>query len=427
MVTPRIVANLVAFLVISAALVTYGAVTLLGNPLQRGDRISTTFEDASGVLTGFSASYDGVIVGRVADTELVEDGVRVTVELDPGITVPSDVEARVVRASAVGEQRVELNPVPGGGHGPPLRDGDEVPPSDQPAPPEISDVLETAATLFEHIPTDDLNVVLDEVAITLEGREQHLRELTTDLDLFSRQVLAHEESFRSLLESAPPVLDAVTSVSPELASALEDTATITQVLADRRFDLVALMQHGTQLAAVADEILSTDGANLACVLEDAASLSTFLGSPQTTSNLDRALGLNQAFFGPIDSLAVEGFAADVGYGAPARDDQRWLRVLTILPPGSPPAIAYHPQRPTPPTLPGAGCSNALGDGVGPAQQADAAPPAIGGTVIWPEDASPAEPGPEGSPPEPDPADRSTVAAVDPSTYNPVAALAAAQQ
>ncbi|OWY61493.1 hypothetical protein B7486_63495, partial [cyanobacterium TDX16] len=302
------------------------------------------------MLPGFSAAYDGVIVGTVADTELVDDGVRVTVELDPGVTVPSDVEARVVRASAVGEQRVELNPVEGGGDAPPLQDGDEVPPADQPAPPEISDVLETASTLFEEIPADDLNTVIEEAAITLDGREQELRELTRDLDLFAEQVLEHEDSFRSLLETAPPVLDAVTSVSPELESALADTATLTQVLSDRRFDLVELMQHGTQLAAVADEIVSTDGANLACILEDAADLSTFLGAPEQTSNIEAALGLNQAFFGPIDSLAVEGFAADVGYGAPDRDDQRWLRVLTILPPASPPAMAYHPQRPTPPTL-----------------------------------------------------------------------------
>jgi phospholipid/cholesterol/gamma-HCH transport system substrate-binding protein len=417
MVTPRIIANLVVFLLVSAVLITYGAVTLLGNPLEHGDRISTTFDDASGVLPGFSAAYDGVIVGTVADTELVDDGVRVTVELDPGVTVPSDVEARVVRASAVGEQRVELNPVEGGGDGPPLEDGDEVPPSDQPAPPEISEVLETASTLFEEIPAEDLNTVIEEAAVTLDGREQDLRELTRDLDLFAEQILAHEASFRSLLETAPPVLDSVTEVSPELISALEDTEALTQVLSDRRYDLVALMQHGTQLAAVADELVSTDGANLACFLDDAAGLTEFLGAPETISNIDQALGINQAFFGPIDSLAVSGHAADVGYGAPARDDQRWLRVLTIMPPASPPAIAYHPQRPTPPTLPGDGCTSPLGEGVGPAQQADAAAPALGGYVVYPGGAS----GSEGGTSE------GAAEGTDPSTYNPVAAMAAAQQ
>ena len=442
MITPRIIANLVVFLLVSAGLVTYGAVTLLGNPLNRGDRISTVFPDASGVLPGFSASYDGVVVGTVADTELVDDGVRVTVELDPGIEVPSDVEARVMRASAVGEQRVELNPVPGGGHGEPLDDGDEVPAAAVSAPPEISEVLETASTLLEQIPADDLNTVIDEAAVALAGNEDELRELTRDLDLFSNQVLEHEDSFRALLESAPPVLDAVTEVGPELEAALANTETITGVLAERRFDLVALMQHGTELARVADRLVSEQGANLACILEDAADLSDFLGSPDTLSNIDQALGLNQSFFGPIEDIAVVGDAADVGYGAPDRDDQRWLRVLTILPPATPPATAYHPPRPTPPTLPGGGCANALGQGVGPASQDDAAPPAIGGYVV--------PPGSGGEAPRPSPAGTSSTGApseggsssgetaaeatgpstdptTDLTTFNPVAAMAAAQQ
>jgi hypothetical protein len=294
-----------------------------------------------------------------------------------------------------------------------------------PAPPEISEVLETASGLFEEIPADDLNTVVEETAIALDGREDDLRELTRDLDLFATQILEHEASFRSLLETAPPVLDAVTEVGPELESALADTETLTQVLADRRFDLVELMQHGTQLAAVADEIISEDGANLACVLEDAADLSDFLGEPETLSNIDRALGLNQAFFGPIEDIAVRGEAADVGYGAPDRDDQRWLRVLTLLPPPSPPAMSYHPSRPTPPTLPGGGCVNALGEGVGPASQDDAAPPAIGGYVVPPEG--------EQLPPSSSQAsaERSSAAdgddPADPTTYNPASVMAAAQQ
>ena len=76
-----------------------------------------------------------------------------------------------------------------GGDAPPLEDGDEVPPAAQPAPPEISDVLETASTLFEEIPAEDLNTVIEEAAITLDGREQELRELTRDLDLFAEQVV----------------------------------------------------------------------------------------------------------------------------------------------------------------------------------------------------------------------------------------------
>lgn len=429
MITKRIVANLVVFFLVSAALVTYGAVTLLGNPLERGPRISTTMADASGVLPGFSASYDGVIVGQVADTELEGDQVRITVELDPGVQVPGDVEASVVRASAVGEQRLELRPTDGG-TAPPLADGDEVPAAADPAPPEVGEVVETVSGFMEGIPADDLNTVIHESAITLDGREADLRELTRDLDQLSVELLEHEDSFRSLLDDAPPVLDSVASVGPELQEALEDTATLTDVLAERRYDLVALMQHGGDLSVAADQLLDGIDADLSCLLDDAASLTTFVGDPENLANIEAALGLNTAFFGPIDSLAVRGHAEDVGYGAPERDDQLWLRVLTIMPPGTPPAVAYHPPRPTPPTLPGEGCpTSPYGPGVGPASQADAAEPAIGGRVIWPSGSADAPQADQPAPPsEPEGSDGGSelVSGSDPTTYNPVAAMAAAR-
>ena len=67
MISRRVIINLVAFLAVAAALVGYGAFTLLGNPLRDPRQVRTTFDDASGLLPGFSASLDGVVEmqGRV--------------------------------------------------------------------------------------------------------------------------------------------------------------------------------------------------------------------------------------------------------------------------------------------------------------------------------------------------------------------------
>src|SRR5690606_13660405 len=114
---------------LSAALVAY-AVTLFGNPLEQRRTVVAELPDAGGLRTGFSASHDGVVVGTVSKVELAgEDGigsVRVTVELDPGVTVPTDVRAKVVRASAVGEQRLDLVST-GDGSGGVLANGAVVP------------------------------------------------------------------------------------------------------------------------------------------------------------------------------------------------------------------------------------------------------------------------------------------------------------
>jgi phospholipid/cholesterol/gamma-HCH transport system substrate-binding protein len=368
-ISRRVVINLVAFFAVAAALIAYGAFTLLGNPFRDPRTARVVFEDASGLLPGFSASLDGVVVGTVDSVELADDGVEVTVALDPGVTLPGDVEASVIRASAVGEQRVEFTPT-GDGRGDPIPDGGEVPTSQDATPPEISEVLDAANELITHIPAEDLNTVIHEAVVALRGREDDLAGMAADIDTFNQEFLAHEDSFRSLLRTSPRLLDALTEVSPEFRDALANTAAFTGTLAERRHDLTALMQNGASFAETAGPLLHSQMPNLACLFHDSATMNDFLADPTVLRNLQLGLDLNRAFFGPIDALAVEGHAIGFPqFGSSERNDQLWLRVQTLIPPGQPNAMRYLPIRQTPNTLPGPGCTNAFGEGVGPASQA----------------------------------------------------------
>jgi virulence factor Mce-like protein len=379
MIGRRVIANLVTFLVLTGVLIAYGALTLLGNPLDEPRRISTVLSDASGLREGFSVDLNGVVVGVVDDLALDQDGVRVTVALDDDVDVPGDVEARVVRASAVGEQRLELTPTKGG-TGAPLGDGDEVPQAADPSPPELSDVLRVVVDLVEAIPTEDLNTVVHEAALAVADRADDLRSLTADTDVFNRELVANQEDFRRLLAAAPPVLDALAAVGPELRSALANTRVLSEVLAERRFDLVHLMQSSADLGEQASALLEAELPNIGCLLSDFADLTAFMDSGDQLADLDTSLALNQQFFGPVDLLAPEGPAADVGLGAGPRNDQTWLRVRTLIPPAEPPAIPYVPKRQTPDTKPGAACVSEFGPGVPAASQADPVPPLAGGEL-----------------------------------------------
>lgn len=370
MVSKRVLVNLATFFLISFGLVLYGAVTLLGNPLAERRTATAVFPDASGLLEDFSASMNGVVVGQVTDVELEGDAARVTVSLDPGQELPGDVEASIVRASAVGEQRIEFTPMRGGDE-PPLPDGAEVPVAENSDPPQISRVIDTLNGLLEAIPPEDLNTVVHESATALRGREDDLRALTRNLDVVNREFVEHEAEFRELLESSPAVLDALTEVAPELRSAVANTADLTGVLAARRDDLTELMRNGADLGDVADDLVTSQSANLACLASDFAALSDFAASPGPLADLDYSLENNQNFFGPVNALAVEGHAIGFPeYGSVERNDQGWLRVQTMVPPGEPPASRYSPLRATPDIAPGGACVNEFGRGAGPATQAD---------------------------------------------------------
>jgi hypothetical protein len=166
-------------------------------------------------------------------------------------------------------------------------------------------------------------------------------------------------------------MDAMVEVAPELRSAFANTADLTAVLAARRDDLTQLMRDGADLGDVANDVISTNSANLACLASDFAELSDFAASPGPLANLDYSLENNQNFFGPVNALAVQGHAIGFPeYGSVERNDQGWLRVQTMVPPGEPPASRYSPLRGTPDIAPGGACVNDSGRGVGPASQVD---------------------------------------------------------
>lgn len=380
MITRRIIANLVVFFVLSAALIGYGAVTLFGNPFEERRTLVTELPDAGGLRTGFSASHDGVVVGTVSDLALDGETVRVTVELDPGVTIPAGVEAKVVRASAVGEQRLDLVST-GTGTGKALPDGATVPIAEDPIPPDVADVLETTNRLLAALPADDLNILVRELATSVDGRAGDLKAINRALADIDEDVVALEPDLRAVLDDGPKVLDDFTAMSPSAHQALRNTDILTRTLANRDEDLVQLLADGGELGETFDRVLLDNRASLTCVIGDVSSIAGNLQG-ETLENLDQGLALNQVFFGAIDDVAVRGYAADVGYG-PEQDDALWLRSRLLVPPESPPGSRYVPPRAPRPVVTGEGCRNVYGTG------ADAVPTSDGGSD---ELASTARPG-----------------------------------
>ena len=71
-ITRRLIINLIAFFAVSFALVGYGIVNLLGNPLSSPTMLTTEFPNASGLYAGFEVELNGVPVGTVSSTALTK-------------------------------------------------------------------------------------------------------------------------------------------------------------------------------------------------------------------------------------------------------------------------------------------------------------------------------------------------------------------
>ena len=377
--TRRLTINLITFFAIAALVIGYGFLNLFGNPFREPVTLVTRMPETAGLRPGFSVTLDGVVVGTVDDVELASDGVDITIALDEGRQVPGDAEARIVRASVIGEQRIDLTPTEGG-EAPPYPDGSRVPAAEDAVPPNVEEVITTVQDLLRALPTDDLNTVISESATALRGRAGDIHSLIRSTEIITTELLRRDDDLRALFEDAPPALDGLTEAGDEIRAAVDNTRLVTTILADRRTDIVELLRNGTTLSELADPILMDTRADLDCLIGSLGTLVTTLdGKP--LADLDRGLQLAETFFGVIDDVAVKGHTDDVGHGGGARDDQTWLRTRLLLPPPGPPALAYDPQVGTPTTRLGKACDSPFAGGTGAPSQDDPAPVAAGGRIV----------------------------------------------
>jgi phospholipid/cholesterol/gamma-HCH transport system substrate-binding protein len=376
MITRRTLANLVAFLAVTAALVAYGVVDLLGNPFNAPTTVSAVFPDASGIAPGLGVALDGVNVGSVTSVHLEPGGARVEMALQPGSSVPDDVEATIGLANDLGQQEVDLV-VTGSRVSGPLKDGAVVPAVPNALPTDIGRVVQTASQLLSALPVKDLNTVLQQLDVAFSGQASDVDQIVNASRQFSAELLDFEQQFESLLSNAPPVLDTLASVGPQLDADLEQTAVLGAVLSAHRYDLVHLLYEGVSVTSVADQLVSAEDPNLACLLHDGAGVLSNLGSSQQLAALEQALSTEQWFFGAVDAISPTGPSTSLFPGDPASTDQEWLRTRLLLPPRSPSADQYSSPTALPSVLPGAACDSSLGRGVGPAAQATAPLPVAG--------------------------------------------------
>ena len=368
MITRRIVANLIAFALVSAALIAYGFLDLLGNPLRSTTTVSAVLPSASGLAPNFLVTLNGVDVGSVKSVSLTPGGARVAMTLNSGTRVPSDVKARVVVANALGEEEVQLVPTQNDA-APVIRAGAVVPASPDSTPADVGTVVAEATRFLQAIPPDALNTVLHELAVALNGNAGNLRAIASSSALFSQEFVSYQQQFEALLANSPPVLDTITQNAVPLRQGLADTVVLAQVLASHSSDLTRLFDQGANASQALDSLVTQNRPNLACLLHDSADLNANLAAAPNLSNLATTLATNQEFFGAVAAISPTGPAKALTSSDHASNNQEWLRTRLLLPPGQPAASTYTQPTSLPAVLPGAACNTEFGAGAPAATQA----------------------------------------------------------
>jgi ABC-type transporter Mla subunit MlaD len=131
---------------------------------------------------------------------------------------------------------------------------------------EINTVFGQLTSVLSKLEPAKLNETLGAIAAAFNGRGEKIGQALSDLDTFLAKVEPHLPAFTHDLEAAPNILGTYSDSAPDLLRVLDNTATISETLADQRDNLDAVLLSAIGLADIGHPVLEQNAAPLADVL-----------------------------------------------------------------------------------------------------------------------------------------------------------------
>lgn len=371
----RTSANLVALGVLTLALIAYAGATWAREALF-DDRypVTITLEETGGLVETQSVTLMGTEAGQIEHIALTPGGVRMRMLIQPDAVIPREPLVQILRRSAIGEQTLNLIPVPEGWQPdgesviPRLVErgqdweaaepGDEIEPVHVAYPVSIREILALSEELFEVVPKQDLSTTITELAAAVGGRGETLVDLNRQSVELNETLVSAIPDFERLIDTSEPVLTALRDSRNSIAQMITNVADLSDILAENRPTLEGLIDDGTVTLREVDALVRDNRANLTCVVDD------LLGFTEVNVDnlhwVQQLLDLNTYFWDTVD----RSFQWD-----PYRPGINYFRVSDVIM-ESQTGGTYEVRRPTPTTKPGAACQTPFGLGVNAVRQPD---------------------------------------------------------
>jgi virulence factor Mce-like protein len=253
-----------------------------------GDEASThltvRFRRAVALYEQSSVRIMGMPAGTITEVEPEGDNVRVEIEVDGDVPVPADVEAAVVPLSLIGERSVVLFPAWREGE-PEAQDGDVIPIERTHIPAEPDEALAAFTELARGLDPEELERLISESAETFDGQGDQFNAALEQAGDLSDLIAREDDSLVAIAEDLNRLSSTLNTRSEQLGNVLDSFATATEVLAEERNEIEALMAGLGDLAETGDQLVAAHEAHLP---EDLAQLSRLARAAETNAE---AVGL----------------------------------------------------------------------------------------------------------------------------------------
>lgn len=272
--TRRIKLQLALFAVFAVAAISITALHYMDLPARLFGvghyNVRIELPEAANLYTNGMVTYRGVEVGRVTAVHLTDTGVEAELSLKSDVHIPSDLDAQVHSATAIGEQYVAL--LPRNAISPPLKGGDVIPARRTSVPPDINDLLDAANRGVQAIPHDGLKTVIDESHTALAGLGPELSRFVKGATSLAIEAQKNTDAITSVIDNTKPVLDTQTGTSDAVAAWAAHLATVTGELKSQDNAVAGILDKGPATADEARALLDRLNPTLPILLANLVSV-----------------------------------------------------------------------------------------------------------------------------------------------------------
>src|SRR3954471_7760852 len=181
--------------VLCAALLT----TMLTGCARNSTTVIAVFDDSGDLQPRGSVQTAEGRIGRIGSIHLTKDfKARVTLHINPGRKIPTNVAAVLRTTSLLGEKFVELRPLGDSNKGPFLKDGDVVTKVQE--APELEFVAEEPIDVLGAVTAGDVATLIDTGATSFTGRKEDLRTIIDSLATYSTALATRTQNIGAIVD-----------------------------------------------------------------------------------------------------------------------------------------------------------------------------------------------------------------------------------
>ena len=261
----RLVVNLIAVVALGAVMVGWVITRIIGpGVVGRPFSVAADFAASGGLFEEQEVTYRGVLVGRVGDMSLNDDGVTIEMFIDPEWEgrIPAEVVAKINSKSAVGEQFVNLVPKPDAGEEE-LAEGDVIPREDTQLPVDVQDLFASLEGVLGDVEPDQTRRLIQTLSESIGGKESDIKAILESLATLSKTFADVAPEQQRLLDNATIAGGAFLDSKEAFTDAITAADEVFDVIGEDPAELEALFAANDKLARNASALLARRGDELA--------------------------------------------------------------------------------------------------------------------------------------------------------------------